>query len=533
MVKKLLIIIILTSLLVAISANTANHTKSISLNELEDKIRGGWAGQMIGVGWGAPTEFRSLQKIIAGDLPSWSRQRVLSTYKQDDLILDVILATTIDEKGINATTEDFAATYKTIRRPLWHANLAGLRALQRGVSPMLSGTPQYNVHANDIDFQIEADFIGLTLPGMLRTTNDMGVRVGRIMNHGDGIAGGLFVSGMYAAAFFENDPRKVVEAGLACLPAKSGYAQVIADVLKWSRENPDDWQKVWHLIGEKYDRDDPCPDGALRPFNIDAKLNGSYIALGLLYGKGDFRRTMEVSMRSGQDSDCNPSSAAGVLGVMLGYKNIPAEWTKDFPSLAKEKFIFTDMTFDDVIARNVKRTIAAVKQFGGKLDGDNLTVKMQTPQPAKLDLWDNYGKPTERIAATDARWQWKGVWTEKSTKRDDVKITTIARLSGEKNAEAAITFNGTGVEVIGPYFPTGGTADVYIDGKLARTVDVYLNEDDLKAMFPWSGFRPSENVFHQFGLKDGQHTLRLVVRGAPVGIAQGTEIAIEDIVIFR
>ena len=63
-----------------------------------------------------------------------------------------------------------------------------------------------------------------------------------------------------------------------------------------------------------WDRNDSCPDGAFDPFNIDAKINGAYVALGLLYGKGDFRRTLEIATRSGQDSDCNPSSAAGVLG---------------------------------------------------------------------------------------------------------------------------------------------------------------------------------------------------------------------------
>ena len=30
---------------------------------LEDKVRGGWAGQMIGVAFGAPTEFQSNGKI--------------------------------------------------------------------------------------------------------------------------------------------------------------------------------------------------------------------------------------------------------------------------------------------------------------------------------------------------------------------------------------------------------------------------------------------------------------------------------------
>ena len=48
---------------------------------------------------------------------------------------------------------------------LWHANLAARRALKRGVPATLSGTPKYNAHANDIDFQIESDFIGLMTPG--------------------------------------------------------------------------------------------------------------------------------------------------------------------------------------------------------------------------------------------------------------------------------------------------------------------------------------------------------------------------------
>ena len=66
---------------------------------------------------------------------------------------------------------------------------------------------------------------------------------------------------------------------------------LINDVLAWSAQYPGDWQKVWHLIEDKWDKRDPCPDGALRPFNIDAKLNGGYIVVGLLYGQRDFGKT--------------------------------------------------------------------------------------------------------------------------------------------------------------------------------------------------------------------------------------------------
>ena len=131
------------------------------------------------------------------------------------------------------------------------------------------------------------------------------------MNYGDGLYGGMFFGGMYSAAFFETDPRRVVETGLACIPAQSGYGKVIRDVLDWSAKYPDDWRKTWQALEEKWDKDDPCPDGALAPFNIDARLNGAYVALGVLYGNRDFAKTMEVSTRSGQDSDCNPVERRG------------------------------------------------------------------------------------------------------------------------------------------------------------------------------------------------------------------------------
>jgi hypothetical protein len=55
---------------------------------------------------------------------------------------------------------------------------------------------------------------------------------------------------------------------------------VIADVLQWHKQYPQDWKKVWQLVEDKWDNSGPCPNGALMPFNIDAKLNGAYIVLG-------------------------------------------------------------------------------------------------------------------------------------------------------------------------------------------------------------------------------------------------------------
>ncbi len=81
-----------------------------------------------------------------------------------------------------------------------------------------------------------------------------------------------------------------------------------------------------------------CPDGVFHPLDIDAKINAAYIVLGLLYGNGDFTKTMEISTRAGQDSDCNPSSAGGILGTMIGYDAIPEYWMKGLRGAEGKKF---------------------------------------------------------------------------------------------------------------------------------------------------------------------------------------------------
>jgi hypothetical protein len=503
------------------AAAPAGSLREMPLAELRNRIKGGWAGQMIGVSFGAPTEFRYRGRIIDGPLPKWTPDRVSNSLQQDDLYVDMTFAAVLDAKGLNATTEDFGAMFKDAKYQLWHANLAARRNLRRGVAARLTGTPKYNAHANDIDFQIEADFIGLMAPGLPQSANDIADRAGRVMNYGDGIYGGMFVSGMYAAAFFESDPRKVVEAGLASIPAKSPYAMLIADVLAWSKQYPGDWQKVWHLIEDKWDKRDPCPDGALRPFNIDAKLNGGYIVLGLLYGGRDFGKTIEISTRAGQDSDCNPASAGGILGVMLGYDAIPDEYKGGIPAIAEKKFDYTEFNFNTIVESTEKRTLALIRATGGRSEGDRVFIKAQTPKASKLEIWNDYGDPVERVSVFDPRWSLKGTWETKAGRNPNAPR---GKVTAEKGAEATVTFTGTGAIISGSYLPDGGKYDVYLDGKFDRTLDAFSDEPNERA---------GESIWHAFGLKNGQHTVRLVVRGEPYETSKGSRVALDDVIVFR
>ncbi|HPK70820.1 MAG TPA: hypothetical protein PLN93_02670, partial [Vicinamibacterales bacterium] len=133
--------------------------RTITRAALEDKVRGGWAGKMIGVSYGAPTEFRYNGRINEDEI-DWSPERVANALTQDDLYVGMTLAEAMDRLGFEATTAQYGDAFKDSQYDLWHANAGARRLLNLGIEAPWSGHPARNIHANDIDFQIEADFIG-------------------------------------------------------------------------------------------------------------------------------------------------------------------------------------------------------------------------------------------------------------------------------------------------------------------------------------------------------------------------------------
>jgi hypothetical protein len=226
---------------------------------------------------------------------------------------------------------------------------------------------------------------------------ELGEKFGRLMNYGDGLYGGQFVGGMYAEAFFEKDMQKIVLAGLDCVPKGSQFHECISDVIEWHGQNPDDWQKTWHLIEAKY-QDDPayrkssCPSGRRKGgFNIDAKINAAYIVVGLLYGDGDIDKTIIISTRCGQDSDCNPSNAAGVLCTTIGFDKLPDKFKSALDP--KGEFSHTPYTFPKLIDVCGQLSRAAVKRQGGRIEKhpngkEVFVIPVRKPKPGKLEqVW--------------------------------------------------------------------------------------------------------------------------------------------------
>ena len=375
-------------------ARAQQAVRRLAVKEYVSKMKAGWIGQMAGVGWGGPTEFKVKGEIMSEDrVPKWS-PGMINQFNQDDIYVEMTFLRTLEVHGLDCTIRQAGIDFANSGYPLWHANRAGRDNLRRGIAPPDSGHPEFNKHADDIDYQIEADYSGLIAPGLPNFAIGLGEKFGRLMNYGDGMYAGQFVGGMYAEAFFENDMVKIAEAGLGCIPAQSQYAEMVRDLLAWFKKNPDDWQKTWHWIEEKYHKDPKYTHGLCsKPggkgaFSIDAKLNGAYILMGLFYGKGDPDQTILISTRCGQDSDCNPANSGGILFTTLGFEKLPDRFKS---ALNPEgKFSHTPYTFPALVEVSKKLVRQAVEKAGGKIETDDageevFVIPVLDPKPSPLE----------------------------------------------------------------------------------------------------------------------------------------------------
>jgi hypothetical protein len=396
--------LILLSLFVIVGSSNSLKAKdvcgdgnsiTISKEVLKDKIKGAWAAQTIGVTFGLPAEFKYNSTFIRDyQKLEWNDSLLLIEFKErpgtyDDIYIDLTFMQVIEKEGIDAPAESFAKALSKGDYKLWFANQTARYNILNGLMPPESGHWLNNPCADDIDFQIEADFIGLISPGMVNSAVEICDKVGHIMNYGDGYYGGVFVASLYSLALISNDVRdieSIIKKALSVIPAESKFAQCISDVIKWYNEDPGDWQSTWFKTNRKWGESVGSPLGVFRPFNIDAKINAAWVVVGLLYGKGDFTRTFEIATRCGDDADCNPATAGGVLAAITGFGSIPPFWTQGLNKVENLPFMGIDISLLDAYDMSYRHAEEMIKKNGGKIKKDAVVIKRQTPETIPLEV---------------------------------------------------------------------------------------------------------------------------------------------------
>jgi len=462
----------------------------LSLAVLQDKIKGGWAGQTIGVTFGGPTEFRYNGTFIQdyetipwydGYIRKWMEE---SPGLFDDIYMDLTFVEVFERVGLDAPVDSFAHAFAHAGYTLWHANQAARYNILNGIKAPESGHWLNNPHADDIDYQIESDFAGLMNPGMPNSASVVSDKIGHIMNYGDGWYGGVYVGAMYALAFVSDDIHYVVNEALKTIPAESDFFKCISDVITWHRQYPDDWKQTWFEVQKKWAEEVGCPDGVFTPFNIDAKINAAYIVLGLLYGDGDFTQTLEISTRAGQDSDCNPSSAAGILGTMLGYSNIPAYWKMGLADIEDMNFQHTEMSLNKVYELSFRHALEMIKRNGGTVDDEKVVIPVQQPEAVRFEKSFEGLYPVKRVAVNE---------NLSSGYTFEFEGTGVVLRGGARKDDAALPDHVFDVEVV-------------IDGQSTQ-----------QFRMP-TAYRTRKNeIFWQYQLPKGKHTVQVNIKNPKAG----------------
>ena len=475
--------------------NKAVLTKAV----LRDKIQGGWAGKTIGCTYGGPTEFRFQSAFIQDYQPlPWSAAAIADAFRvtpglYDDVYMNLTFVDVIEKLGPDAPAEALAKAFAQAPYPLWHANQMARSNILRGIGPPASGHWQNNPHADDIDFQIEADFAGLMSPGLPAAAAALCDRVGHIMNYGDGWYGGLYVATILSLAFVSDDIPGIAQEALEAIPPESGFARAVREVIDRWRADPADWKAAWFAVERRFGADVGCPEGVFSAFNIEAKINAAWVLVGLLYGRGDFETTMSVAARCGDDSDCNPATAAGILGVVLGYSRIPDRWKAGLAALEDKPFPYVDLSLRQAVECSFSQALAAVKKCGGQTDGESIVIPVETPPRQKLEVAFEGHRPVERRPIN-------------------------ADLTGEFGFE----FDGVG-------FALGGTAhapdapgyrfrlEMAIDGNAGETIELPADFHDRR-----------ETPFWKYALAPGRHSVALRLFNP----AEKAAVHLDDLIVY-
>jgi hypothetical protein len=395
----------------------AQEFRRLPVKEYVDKMKAGWIGQIIGVSWGAPTEGRYRQIMPEKNMPPFRDSLINNAFGQDDIYVEMTFLRTLELYGMDVSIRQAGIDFANSRYPLWVANNAGRSNLRNGIAPPDSSHPKFHSCAGAIDYQIEADYSGLIAPGMPNVVIALGEKFGRLMNYGDGMYAGQFMGAMYAGAFFEKDLVKLIEAGLKCIPTECLYAEMVRDMRRWRRENPN-WEKTWELVDKKYRSRDYYIS------QLDVKLEGAFVLMGLLYGDGDLDKTIVISCRCGSDSDCNPSSSGGVLFTTLGVSKLPERYYKQLNE--KTVFSHTAYTFPALIDVCEKLARQSVIKAGGRIEKDAngeeiFVIPVKAPKPSRFEDLRNPGP----------------IANSRFTKQEMAKITVMA---GKDLSEAISKF---------------------------------------------------------------------------------------------
>lgn len=364
-----------TDLIAALQRLPKTQTR-FSDSELERSILAGWTGRMAGCLLGKPVEKvrRAGIRAILHSAKRWPLnqyfssngvpQNILEQYpwnhasrttsllenikcmpEDDDINYAMLNLAVLEKAGIDFSTEDIGTAWLEMMPALtvFTAERVAYVNLLEYLEP-----PETARHRNPyrewIGAQIRADVWGWVSPGDPAMAAQLAWRDARLSHVENGIYAEMFVAAMVAAAFTCDDSREIILEGLSVIPGESRLAEAIRFTLELPSLEPD-WEAGLDRLYRRYGH----------YHWVHAINNAALVSAALLYGAGDFERSICLAVMGGWDTDCNGATVGSIVGTMGA--RIPEKWSEPLNNRVRSSLSGFDFSSIDDLAR---RTVAQV-----------------------------------------------------------------------------------------------------------------------------------------------------------------------------
>lgn len=339
-------------IITAVFTNTVNaQERAISEKELQDKISAFWLGQLVGNYFGLPFENKYVDKpvpFLVDRIYTYEDDQAINLNRQDwrgfipvfmkavegaladdDTDIEFITLHAVEKYGLDITYPEITEMWeKHINRRIWVANYTARSLMSKGFVAPETGRKENNKDWFQIDPQLVNEIWSAFYPGMTEKAGERALWGARITNDDWGTHPTIAYGVMISAAFFEKDVEKLVQMAIEAVPNEGPFAEGMRDVRRWHKEN-DDWRDTRKMIHDKYFR---YKKGSYEaPVSVVSSLNNGLCGImAILYGEGDFMKTVGIAVSAGYDCDNQAATCAGLIGVLHGTKCLPSELVESF-----------------------------------------------------------------------------------------------------------------------------------------------------------------------------------------------------------
>ena len=283
-------------------------------DQIRDKIYACWLGKNIGGTMGTPYEGKREMNDIQGFASPPG-----TPLPNDDLDLQLVWLKALDELGADGIDAKALGEYWiSFIGPCWNEYGVGKGNLRNGLVPPMSGAFQNEQWKHSNGAWIRTEIWACVAPGQPEKATRLAFE-DACVDHGlaEGTYAAIFVAAMESAAFVINDLRALLRIGLSHIPVDCRVARSVNLVID-AYDRGVDWKEVRAMAVED-SRD-------LGWFQAPANI--AFTVIGLLYGEGDFKRSMILAINCGDDTDCTAATLGSLLGIMHGTAVIPEDWSR-------------------------------------------------------------------------------------------------------------------------------------------------------------------------------------------------------------